>query len=498
MNPCSRCNIRFRVKDMKINTGGTLVAILNKKDAKSLDVRHEDRVKLNYKRKEVIVVLDISESRRAVPEGEIGLFEEVLSKLGVHQGDTIELELTTKPESVSYIRDKLSGRKLGYHELYSIVDDIVHDRLTMVEKTYFVSGTYTAGLDMGEIVHLTKAIVGTGQKLSFGKPVFDKHCIGGVPANRTSMIIVPIVAAAGLTMQKTSSRAITSPAGTADTMEVLANVTLSIPHLKRVVKRTRGCIVWGGAMNLAPADDKIIEVEHPLALDAEGQMLASVMAKKASVGATHVLIDIPYGKRAKCASVKEALHLEHLFRDVARRLGMKARVILTNGSQPVGKGIGPVLEARDVLHVLQNDPQAPRDLREKSLRMAGMILEMRGMKNGLEEARRILSSGEAWTKMHQIIRAQGEQEKHVNAGNFHLDVRSKNKGVVEDLNNEAINRIARAVGAPDDKGAGIYLEKKCGERVKKGETLFTIYSESDFKLKYGLDVMKKMWVCRVR
>lgn len=489
--------MKLKVKDMDIATGDILVAILNEHDAKLLDLAPEDRIKVKHNSHEVTAVLDISESKRAVPRGQIGLFEEVLDKLHVKQGDIVHVGLTEKPESVRSIRDKLYGKKLDYKQLYNIVDDIVHDRLTAVEKTYFVSASHTKGLDVDEIVNLTKALVNTGEKLSFRTPVFDKHCIGGVPGNRTTMVIVPIVAAAGLLMPKTSSRAITSPAGTADTMEVLAQVTLTVRQLQKIVRKTNACIAWGGAMNLAPADDKIIEVEYPISLDTEGQMLASVMAKKASVGAKHVLIDIPTGKGAKCETQAGALHLNHMFKLIGHRLGMHVQTMKSDGRQPVGRGIGPVLEAQDVMKVLRNDEDAPQDLREKGLRMAGRILEMSGVRRGYEEAASILESLDALRKMQQIIGAQGRQEKKYNVGEFSFIVRSKKNGSVREIDNKIIAKIARSAGAPHDKGAGLFIERHAGDKVKKGEKLFTIYAESEFKLGLARDVLKKDHVYRV-
>src|SRR5579863_5627142 len=125
-----------------------------------------------------------------------------------------------------------------------------------------------------------------GTQLKWDRPiVVDKHCIGGIPGNRTTMIVVPIVAALGLTFPKTSSRAITSPAGTADTMGMLADVSLSSDRIYEVIRKTGGCIVWGGALELAPADDVLIAVERPMELDTEAQMVASILAKKKTVSA---------------------------------------------------------------------------------------------------------------------------------------------------------------------------------------------------------------------
>ncbi len=474
--------MKFRVKDMDIATGGIFVAILNKNDAKKLDLHSGDRILVHDHGEEITCILDISESAKAVPEGKIGLFEEVLAKLKVKEGATLEIKLTGKPESVKHIRDKLFGKRLTYEELYHIMDDITNDRLTAIEKTYFVAGGFANGWSTGEIVDMTRAMVETGDKLKFKGVTCDKHSIGGVPGNRTTMLVVPIVAAAGLTIPKTSSRAITSPAGTADTMECLANVELSEARIQSVVKKVGACIVHGGAMNLAPADDKIIEVEHPLSIDAEGQLLASVMAKKYSVSADYVLTDIPMGKSTKATNKREAQHLKKMFMLIGKKLGMKVQVIITDGSQPIGNGVGPLLEAEDVMKVLHNDPTAPPDLRKKALMMAGILLEMTGKyKPGLKVATQILESGKALAKMNEIIDAQGRQKK-LKRGEFTFPLQSQKRGMVREIDNEIIAKIARLAGAPEDKGAGLYLQKKVHDLVKKGDLLYTIYAESKFRL----------------
>jgi putative thymidine phosphorylase len=482
--------MKFRVKDMDIAADGILIAILNGKDAKRLDLKSGDRILIKRGKKEITCILDISESKRAVPEGKIGLFEEVLAKLKAKQGDVITLHFTGKPESVKHIRDKLLGKRLNYTGLYHIIDDITNDRLTSIEKTYFVSACFTNGLSIKETVDLTKAMVETGEKLKFKALTLDKHCIGGVPNNRTTMIIVPIIAAAGLTMPKTSSRAITSPAGTADTMECLAKVVLSKKKIKQVVKKTGACIIWGGSMDLAPADDKIIDIEHPLFIDAEGQLLASVMSKKASVTSNMVLIDIPMGKATKIKNKKEARHLKKMFEMLGKKLGMKTKVITTDGSQPIGNGVGPLLEARDVLAILQNHPQAPLDLKKKSLMMAGILLEMAGRKHGYKLAKEILENGKAFKKMKEIIKAQGRQ-KITELGSFNHSVKTGKIGKVKEIDNKIIAKIARMAGAPHDKGSGLFLNKKVGSTVKKGELLYTIHAENEFKLGLAVEFMKK-------
>ena len=481
------------MKDMDIATGGILIVILNEKDAKKLDLHSGDRILVKDSGKEITCVLDISESKKAVPEGKIGLFEEVLAKLNIKEGHMVEVGLTGKPQSIKHIRDKLFGKHLTYEELYHISDDISNDRLTDIEKTYFVAASLTKGLNHREIVGLTKAMVNTGKRLKFNGPTLDKHCIGGIPGNRTTMIIVPIIAAAGFTMPKTSSRAITSAAGTADTMECLAKVELSEKKIKSVVKKTFACMVHGGSMNLAPADDKIIEVEEPLSIDAEGQLLASVMAKKYSVTAKYVLIDIPMGKSTKASTLKEAMHLKSIFELIGKKLGIIIKVILTDGSHPIGKGIGPLLEAEDVMAVLKNDPLAPLDLKEKAVMMAGALLEMTKKYKkgtGLKAAKEILESGRALKKMHEIIAAQGKNKLPV-LGEFTYPVYSKKSGKIKEIDNLIIAKIARLAGAPVDKGAGLFLTKKFHDKVKRGDLLYTIYAETKFKLDLAKEHLKE-------
>jgi len=482
--------LKFKVKDMDIATGGILVAILNKQDAHHLDLRSGDRILLKHNSHSTVCILDISESKKAVPQGKIGLFEEVLDKLNVKHHQIISLHFTGKPESVKHIHDKLYGKTLSYRELFHIIDDITHDRLTDIEKTYFVSAGFANGFTNQEIVDMTKAMVETGEKIKFKGTTLDKHCIGGVPGNRTTMIVVPIIAAAGYTIPKTSSRAITSPAGTADTMECLAKVEINKSKIKQIVKKTGACIVHGGSMNLAPADDKIIKVEHPISIDAEGQLLASVMAKKYSVSANHVLIDIPMGPQVKAKTYREAKHLQKMFEMLGRKLKMDVKVVITDGNQPIGNGIGPLLEAEDVMSVLRNDPLAPQDLKKKALFLAGALLEMASHhKNGTKQAQKILESGQALKKMEQIIKAQGKH--HAKLGEYRHQIKAGKAGHVKKIDNNIIAKIARIAGAPDDKGAGLYLNKKINDQVKKAELLYTIYAENRFKLELAKEFLRK-------
>ncbi|MBW2992720.1 AMP phosphorylase [Candidatus Woesearchaeota archaeon] len=489
--------MKLRVKDMDIATGGTLITILHQKDAEKLDLHHEDRIAVRYKNKKVTAVMDIAESKKAVEPGHIGLFEEVLDRLNVKHGNIVKIDLEEKPSSVAYIRKKLDGEKLSKEEIEQIVKDLLNNDLSTIELTYFVSAVYTRGFDKEETINLTKEMVEHGDTLKLDKRVvIDKHSSGGVPGNRTTMLIVPIIAAAGLTIPKTSSRAITSPSGTADTMEVLTNVGLPVHAMKRIVNKTNACMVWGGAMNLAAADDKMIKIRYPLSLDPKGMLLASILAKKIAVNSTHILIDLPIGKSTKFRNPREARRLGNEFKQIGKKLGLKIEVILTDGNQPIGNGIGPALEARDILYVLRNDPRAPKDLKEKALMMAAKMLEMVGRKNCEAKVREILESGKAYRKMKEIIKEQGGNPgidpDHISIGEYCKIIKAEKAGRITGIDNKIIAKTARVAGAPRDKGSGIYLHKHVNDVVIKGTPILTIYSESEQKLKYASKIMKSL------
>ncbi|MBW2980100.1 AMP phosphorylase [Candidatus Woesearchaeota archaeon] len=489
--------MNLKVKDMDIATGGPLIAILNQKDARKLDLYVLDRVKIKKGRKIETAVVDIAESEKAVPRGRLGVFEEVIDSLGIKDKDEVEISIARKPLSLKIIKKKLDGETLTKKEIHQVIWDIVHNKLNDIELTYFISACYTEAMSQKETIMLTEAMAEKGQTLKLKKyPIIDKHCIGGVPGNRTTMILVPIIAAAGLTIPKTSSRSITSPAGTADTMEVLANVSFSLNRMKKIVQKTNGCIVWGGALNLAPADDKIIKVERPLGIDAESQLLASILAKKLSVSSTHIIIDIPAGRGAKVKDKQAALILKRQFENIAKKLKRHVRVTVTDGSQPIGNGIGPALEARDVLEVLMRDKKRPLDLERKCVMMAGEIFGMVGIKNGRKKAQHILDSGKAYMKMKEIIRAQGGNPdiapREISRGRYRHLVRAKRSGTVRQIRNGAISHIARIAGAPKYKGAGLYLYGHVGDKVKKGDSLLKIYTNSVAKLRYVKEVLKEL------
>jgi thymidine phosphorylase len=423
-------------------------------------------------------------------EGEVGMSEAAWQLLQPKPGERANFAHPAPVDSMSYVRAKVYNQRLAEAQLDAIIDDVAALRYTDVELAAFIASCANGRLSREEVAGLTRAMVNAGERLTWPyERVMDKHCVGGLAGNRTTMIVVPIAAALGLVMPKTSSRAITSPSGTADTMEVLAPVDLSIPQLRAVVEREGACIAWGGAMHLSPADDIMVRVERALDLDSEGQMVASVLSKKLAAGSTHVVLDLPVGPTAKVRSMNSAHELQRLLEHTAHAVGLKVKTIITDGRQPVGRGIGPALEARDVLAVLRNEPDAPADLREHSLAIATAVVELAGVAQG-EEARALvltmLREGHAHAKLQAICEAQGGLREIPKAAHMH-EVCATHAGHVSGIDNRLLSRAAKLAGAPVAKGAGLDLLVRLDERVTRGQPLFRLQAENAGDLDYALE-----------
>ncbi|MES2296144.1 MAG: thymidine phosphorylase family protein [Pseudomonadota bacterium] len=419
---------------------------------------------------------------------DVGLSEAAWRALGGVDGDPVGIAHPVPVQSFSAVRAKIYGRPFTPDAIEAMVRDIVDGRYCDIEMAALIAACSGGRMDVAETIALTRSMIGVGQRLSWDSDtVADKHCVGGLPGNRTTLLVVPIVAACGLLIPKTSSRAITSPAGTADTMETLAPVALSIEQIRRVVAREGGCIAWGGAVSLSPADDLLIRVERPLGLDSDGLLVASVLSKKIAAGSTHVVIDMPVGRTAKIRSPEAAAALGERLTTVGSALGITVRTVVTDGSQPVGRGIGPALEARDVLAVLQGAPDAPQDLRERALALAGHVLELGGKAAsgaGLALARATLDGGAAWAKFQAICDAQGGMRAPPTAPYTHV-ICSPHRGRVVAVDNRRLASIAKLAGAPKAAAAGIVFHAPLGSMLEAGQPSMTIHAESPGELAYA-------------
>jgi AMP phosphorylase len=474
------------------------IAVLNKEDAKELGVKPLGRVRIKSGKKEIVAI--VNEAERIVKPGEIGLYEDILERLKLDLRKPLLVSPEESPKSLIYIKRKMKGCVLTKGEIDAIVKDTVSNKLSDIELTAFVTSLYNHGMTMSEILNLSMAMKNAGSSLDLGggKTIYDKHSIGGIPGDKTSIIVVPIVAAAGLTIPKTSSRAITSPAGTADRFECIAPVNLSIEQIKKVVKKTGGCIVWGGAVDLSPADDMFIKIEYPLSIDPF--LLPSVMSKKKAVGAKYLVIDIPTGDEAKITTSEEFENLADKFITLGKKMGITVNAVSTYADEPLGFAVGPAIEAREALKLLMTG-EGPADLIDKAATIAGVLLSFAGHKDGKTMALHILKSGKAYRKLREIIEAQGGnpdiKPKDIRLGSERAEIISKHDGIVKKISNRYIAILARQAGAPAHRGAGVLLHKKIGDKVKKGDVLFEIYAEKKDKLKLAEESANNLEAMRV-
>lgn len=483
--------LKLKAKILGLEAGGKPIVILHHDDAADLGVRSLSRVKLRYRGNEATAI--VNTTTRVIGHGNIGISEEVKDILKLRQDAEVFVDIAKFPQSLQYIINRLKGRRLVYEEIREIINDVVQGNLNEIEIAAFVTALNQYGLDLDEAANLSNAMVETGDRLQLNKKtIVDKHSVGGVPGDKTTLLVVPIVASAGLTIPKTSSRAITSAAGSADRAESLMEVNLDINEMKNVVEKANGCFVWGGSLRMSPADDIFIQVEFPLSIDP--MLLPSIMSKKKAVGANFVVIDIPTGRGTKIKTIGDANLLAKDFITIGKKLGMNVQCAVTFGEQPIGHAIGPALEAREALEVLMRKKNVP-DLIDKASHIAGILFGMTGIKNGEQVARDIIKSGKAEAKLREIIGLQSGNPKvkpeDLEIGQHGLDYESKNSGVVLWIDNASLVEIARAAGSPNDKGAGIVLYKKLGDHVTKGEKLFTVYAEKQQKLERVRQLMEE-------
>jgi thymidine phosphorylase len=447
----------------------------------------QTRVEVSLGDRQIIATLNLVNSD-LLQAGEASLSLSAWRALLAKPNDKIVVSHAPTLDSLSAMRAKIYGHRLDALALQAIINDIAAGRYSDLHIAAFLSACAGGRMDVQETIDLTRAMVDAGESIHWGKtPIVDKHCVGGLPGNRTTPIVVAIAVAAGLTLPKTSSRAITSPAGTADVMETLTRVDLDVPTMRKVVEREGGCLVWGGALTLSPADDVLIRVEGPLDIDSDAQLVASVLSKKIAAGATHALIDMPIGPTAKVRNQQEAQRLQVLMQQVAVNFDLQLRVLCTLGDQPVGRGLGPALEAHDVLAVLRNEITQPQDLRGRALQLAGELLEFCGQSlpgKGLSHAQALLESGAAWQKFQAICAAQGGL-RQPGVAKLQQPIMAESAGYVSVMDNRRLARVAKLAGAPNAATAGLYLHVGLGDYVERGMPLFTLHAEASGELAYA-------------
>lgn len=448
------------------------------------DIKNLTKVEVHGASAPLFAFLEIVNDPDFVSPDELGLNTEAFTALNLPEGANVNISLAGFPPSLSSVQRKVAGNILSSSEYSSIIRDITDKRYSNMDISSFLvaSGSF---MTASEVLSLTEALVGDDViRWDDENIVVDHHCLGGVPGNKTDIIITAIVAAYGLPIPKTASRSLTSCAGVADTFSVLANVDISEDKLHQLIKEHRGAIADYNTLPIAPASKIIASVERAIGITQQQHIVAEILAIKLATGITHLVLDIPVGSTSRIKSTNEAMRIRKLVEYIGDMLSIEIDAVITDGSEPIGNGIGAVLEARDVMKILRNKEDAPQDLLEKSLFLAGRILEfdpkLRGGQ-GYHVAKEILTSGRALETLSRIIYAQGKAPQ-AQLGHLTRDIISAKSGVVESIDNKRINKIGILAGASQYPGAGLDLLKKVGDVVESGEPLYRIHSvtSSDF------------------
>lgn len=495
-----------KVQLLDIKDGERLIVLLNPKQAMAFGINLNNKVQLTKANGEYIVA-DVSLSE-AVLEGSVAICADISEKLNFENNELVAVSLA-ESSSTSYeaIRKKMKGETISYDEMFAIIKDISENKLDDTMMTYYVASSFFYPTTDEEMYQTAKAMAECGVMFKYpkGEIIADKHCIGGVPWNETTMILIPLIASLGIKIPKNFSKSITSPAATGECVNVLMNINFNKEGIEKLVKDQNCCLVRWGGLDLAPADDKLIKVQYPLSMQSRAKVVSSIMAKKYAMGVTHSLIDIPVGPTAKVSSMKEAKDWKKKFEYVGKKLWMKMSVQITEANEVIGNGVGAVMQVREVLRILQQHPERAMDLESKVIFLASKIIEEVGLEKGKEAvklATHQLVSWAAWEKMQAIIKAQGGNPE-VNSESLPLwahtfDVIAEKDWVLKMIDLHDINAVCRKLGCPVIDQAGLYLYKKTGDKIKKGEVICKLYAQDEVKLKHGIERWKERSPLHIR
>ncbi len=310
-----------KVQRLDIKDGERLIVLLNPKQALAFGINLHNKVQLTKENGEHIVA-DVSLSD-AVAEGRVAVYADIPEKLNLENNELVAVSLA-ESSSTSYeaIRKKMRGETISYDEMFAIIKDISENKLDDTMMTYYVASSFFYPTTDEEMYQTAKAMAECGVMFKYpkGEIIADKHCIGGVPGNETTMILIPLIASLGIKIPKNFSKSITSPAATGECVNVLMNINFNKEGIENLVEKLNCCLVRGGSLDLAPADDKLIKVQYPLSMQSRAKVVSSIMAKKYAMGITHSLIDIPVGPTAKVSTMEEAKDRKKKFEYVGKKL----------------------------------------------------------------------------------------------------------------------------------------------------------------------------------
>ena len=471
------------------------IVILNAEQAADYWIKDDDKISLIRRWEEFVVNVALTDNY--VQANEIWVTKDFLEEYNLMEWDTVIVSfLKNNPLSMQAIRKKMLWKKISDEEIDAIIEDIQDNKIHDLVLAYYVATSFFYKSDVHELAYTTKATAYTWDMYRFPWIVAGKYCIWWVPGNETTMIVIPILASLWITMPKTFSKAITSPAATGECVNVLMDIEFDKQEVIRLTDKVWACLVWNEKLNLAPVNDRIIKVSSPLGMEPYARMISSIMAKNYAMWINHCLIDIPMWPTAKVVTMKDAKRVAKRFRDIWEYLWIKMDVQVTDWSEPIGRWIWACLQAREALRILQQYGTRSDDLEKKAIFLASRILILCWKASTMRSARKLVNeqllNWEARKKMQEIIKAQNWnpniKSEDIQLGKFSHDIVAEKDCIISKVDMKHLNTMVRWLWAPKLYEAWIYLHKKLWDKVKKWEIIYTMYSPSANKL----NLMKEM------
>ena len=400
--------------------------------------------------------------------------------------------------AVDVIRKKRDGGELSDAEIQSLVDAYTRSEIPDYQVSAWLMAVVLRGMTRAETAALTDAMLHSGQVLdlsSLPQRKVDKHSTGGV-GDKTSLVLAPLAAAAGVTVPMISGRGLGHTGGTLDKLESIPgfNVNLSVPQFREVLEIC-GCAMIGQTAEIAPADRKLYALRDVTAtVESPYLICASIMSKKLAEGVDALVLDVKTGSGAFMKSEKDAAFLAELMVETGERMGKQVVALITDMDQPLGNMIGNALEVVEVVDVLRG--QGPQDLRRLCSELAGWMLYLGGISatvaEGKQQCEKLIASGKALDKFRQMVQLQGgdpraiDDPKELPQPQHTTEVSSTSVGYVTSMQCEQIGTACVILGGGRerkedsvDPAVGIVLHKKVGDRVSIRESIATIYYNAE-------------------
>ena len=414
---------------------------------------------------------------------------------------------------IDLIAKKRDGKTLTAEEFDFIAQGAAKGTVPDYQLSAFLMACFLRPLSDKETALLTKAMAHSGGRLDFSEvklPKTDKHSTGGV-GDGISLALAPLVACAGVAVPMMSGRGLGHTGGTLDKLESMKNFEVRVP-VKLIHRQMQklGVCMFGQTQDLAPADKKLYSLRDATStVENRPLIVASILSKKYAEGVDSLLMDVKYGSGAFMKKLEDSRKLARALVATAKLLGLKCRALITYMDQPLGRAIGNGNEMLQTVRILKGEKDLAPDFYELLLEQAANMLVISGKQKDIKKARKILeekiANGEALAKLRELIKWQGanplavdEPEKYFKPAKLTVDFKAPQAGYVAHIDALLTGQASVLLGAGRnrmedaiDYGAGLWLHKKCGDAVKKGDVVATLYASDKKRLEDGLALFAK-------